>query len=108
MPRKKKNWEKQVLAAFQRHPANQTNNDLCWASVIEAMYARDGITPPREFINKIIEGKLPSSHSIAAAISNVRASNPEYELTDELKVMKQSHRQDWITHRNEYLTNGNR
>lgn len=98
-----KELEQLVIDAYNRHPANRTNNDLCWVSVIEAIYAKDGITPPREFLEKILNKELPTSHSLAAAISNVREAHPEYQLTEEMKVLKDTHRQEWIERRNNYL-----
>ena len=102
---KNQDLEKLVKEAFDRHPANKTNNDLCYVSVVEAIYRKKGLQPPREFLDKLLKKEIPSSHSLAAAISNVRAAHPEYELTDMDKVMKLSYRNEWIERRNNYISN---
>lgn len=96
------NWEKYVIEAFDAHPANLTNNTLCWISIIEALYEEEGLTPPRDFLYRILINQLPTSHVIAAAISNVKTKYPQY--TDpELKKLKDQYKKDWINQRNEYL-----
>jgi hypothetical protein len=90
-----------VIQAFREYPETISSNGVLWARIAKRLATQHNIITAEGFIMATLMGKIPSSHSIAAAASNVRKSNPEYEPTEEQKAKKQEVQQQYINRYNQ-------
>jgi hypothetical protein len=88
-----------VEMAYRNRPETLASNDLLWVEVCKVLCEVEGITNLDDFFLNILTRKIPSSHSLAAAISVVKKRCPELEPTDEQKRLKKEVKQRYI---NEY------
>jgi len=86
-----------VELAFRNKPETLASNDLLWVEVCKALCKTKGITSLDDFLVNVLNGQIPSSHTLAAAISVVRKRCPELQPTDEQKRMKQEVKNRYIT-----------
>lgn len=91
-----KNIDRIVETALRAKPETRANNDVLWIEVCKALCKVKGITTLDEFFLKILYGELPSSHSLAAAVSLVRKRFPELKPTQEEMDLKMARRQEYI------------
>lgn len=85
-----------VKQTYDRKPETIANNNLLWIEVCKRLCCIDNIESIDDFYLAILKNQIPSSHSLAAAISCVRKKYPEYHPTDEQKEMKEVSRQKYI------------
>lgn len=90
-----------VIQAFREYPETISSNAVLWARISRALATQQQIVSVDSFIDAVVKGKIPSSHSIAAAASNVRKSNPEYEPTEEQRAKKHEVQQQYINRYNQ-------
>jgi hypothetical protein len=88
-----------VELAYRNKPETLTSNDLLWVEVCKVLCEVEGITKLDDFFLNILCRKIPSSHSLAAAISVVKKRCPELEPTEEQKRLKKEVKERYI---NEY------
>jgi hypothetical protein len=85
-----------VKMAFTNIPETIGNNDLLYYEVCRVLCEIEGITTAEEFLRGILNKTIPSSHTLAATISTVRKTNPEFIPTEEQLVNKLNARQRYI------------
>lgn len=88
-----------VSQVLRTKPETRASNDLLWVEVCKALCSHYRITTLDEFFLHILSGQIPSSHTTAAAITNVRKTFPELRPTEEQMAQKQQAKQNYI---NEY------
>lgn len=88
-----------VSQVLRSKPETRASNDLLWVEVCKALCSHYRITTLDEFFLHILSGQIPSSHTTAAAITNVRKTFPELRPTEEQMAQKQQAKQNYI---NEY------
>lgn len=88
-----------VELAFRNKPETLASNDLLWVEVCKALCEAKGIRNLDDFFLNILGREIPSSHSLAAAVSVVRKRCPELQPTEEQRRAKQEVKQRYI---NEY------
>lgn len=89
-----------IVSSVLRHkPETRASNDLLWVEVCKALCSHYRITTLDDFFLHILSGQIPSSHTTAAAITNVRKTFPELRPTEEQIAQKQQAKENYI---NEY------
>jgi hypothetical protein len=88
--------EKIVELAFRHKPETIASNDLLWVEVCKALCKAQNITNLDDFFLKILGGDIPSSHTLAAKITNVRKKYPELRPTQEQMKLKKVVKQQYI------------
>lgn len=91
--------EQVVETAYRAKPETIASNDLLWVEVSKALCKRYGVKTIDDFFLHILGGQIPTSHSLAAAITNVRKNNPDLVPTEEQRRLKMVVKQRYI---NEY------
>jgi hypothetical protein len=91
--------EQVVETAYRAKPETIASNDLLWVEVSKALCKRYGVKTIDDFFLHILGGQIPTSHSLAAAITNVRKNNPDLIPTEEQRRLKMVVKQRYI---NEY------
>ena len=91
-----RNLEYIVETALRAKPETRANNDVLWIEVCKALCEVKGITTLDDFFLKILYGEIPSSHSLAAAVSIVRKRCPHLRPTQEEMDLKMAKRQEYI------------
>jgi hypothetical protein len=91
--------EKIIELAFRNKPETIASNDLLWVEVCKALCAGKNITNLDDFFLKVLSGEIPSSHTLAAKITNVRKKYPELRPTEEQRKKKLEVKEQYI---NEY------
>jgi hypothetical protein len=91
--------EQVVETAYRAKPETISSNDLLWVEVSKALCKHYGIRTLDDFFLHILGGKIPTSHTLAATITNVRKNNPDLVPTEEQKRLKLAVKQRYI---NEY------
>lgn len=88
--------EKLITQTYDRKPETIGNNTLLWVEVCKRLQNLYSIESVDDLYLSILKNELPSSHSLAAAISCVRKKYPQYEPTEEQKKMKNEVKQRYI------------
>ena len=85
-----------VELAFRNKPQTLASNDLLWVEVCKALVKQKGVKTIDDFFLSVLNKDIPSSHSLAAAISVVRKRCPELKPTEEQARLKEQIRQSYI------------
>jgi formylmethanofuran dehydrogenase subunit E len=88
--------EKLIIQTYDRKPETIGNNNLLWVEVCKRLQNLYKIESIDDLYLSILKNELPSSHSLAAAISCVRKKYPQYEPTEEQKKIKNEVKQRYI------------
>ena len=88
--------ENKVAATLRNKPAAIGNNDVLWVELVKALCNEMNITSIDDMLLKVLEGKIPTSHSTAAALTNVRVQCPELRPTEEQKKLKKDKKDEYI------------
>jgi len=88
--------EKIVELALRHKPETIASNDLLWVEVCKAMCKAQNIKTLDDFFLKILSGDIPSSHTTAAKLTNVRKKYPELKPTKEQMMLKKEVKQRYI------------
>ena len=91
--------EQVIETAYRAKPETIASNDLLWVEVSKALCKQFGIRTLDDFFLHILGGQIPTSHTLAAGITNVRKNNPELRPTEEQRRLKMEVKQRYI---NEY------
>ena len=89
-----------VEQTFRLRPQTIGNNDLLWVEVCKALCEVNNINELDSFFLSVLRGDIPSSHSIAAAVSLVRKKHPELRPTEEQMANKLAAKQEYINQYN--------
>jgi hypothetical protein len=71
-----------VETAFSNIPATRESNDVLWVEITKALCTLKGITTIDDLFVEVLNRRMPSSHSIVAAATNIRKRNPQFKPTD--------------------------
>jgi hypothetical protein len=93
--------EQMIISAYTEKPELISNNNVLWAYISQGLANHYGINTIEEFVEAIVYGKIPSSHSLAAAISNVRKEHPQFVPTEEQRQLKEQVKQNYINRYNQ-------
>lgn len=88
--------EKIVELALRHKPETIASNDLLWVEVCKAMCKAKNITTLDDFFLNILSGDIPSSHTTAAKLTNVRKKYPELKPTKQQMMLKKEVKQRYI------------
>jgi hypothetical protein len=83
-----KKLEEIVIQAFTEYPETISSNVVLWGRISKRLATQHNIITAEGFIMATLQGKIPSSHTLAAAITNVRRRRPEFIPTEEQKARK--------------------
>ncbi len=92
----KQKLEELVELAFRHRPDTISSNTLLWVEVVKALCETKNITTLDELFLNVLSNKIPTSHSLAAAITNVRKKYPELRPTEEQMARKEAVKQEYI------------
>lgn len=93
--------EQMIISAYTEKPETISNNNVLWAYISRGLANHYGINTIDKFVEAIVYGAIPSSHSLAAAISNVRKAYPQYAPTEEQRKQKEEVKQNYINRHNQ-------
>ena len=85
-----------VSSVLRNKPETRASNDLLWVEVSKALCNHFGITTLDDFFLHILGGQIPTSHTTAASLTNVRKTFPELRPTEEQKQQKELAKQNYI------------
>ena len=91
-----KRLEPAVIATLRNKPASIGNNDVLWVELVKALCQEKNITSVDELFLSVLRGEIPTSHSVAAALTNVRREHPELKPTDAQMKLKLEKKQEYI------------
>jgi len=85
-----------IKTMYEAKPHLIANNNLLWVELCKELCIEKGITNTDDFFINIINGDLPSSHVIAASITNVRKKYPHLRPTEDQMKRKLEVQQQYI------------
>ena len=88
--------EKIVETTLRQKPRTIASNDLLWVEICRAMCKDKKINNLDDFFLNILSGEIPSSHTTAAKITNIRKKYPELRPTEEQMKLKKELKQQYI------------
>jgi len=88
--------EQLIETAYRTKPETIASNDLLWVEISKLLCKTYGVKNLDSFFLHILKGQIPTSHSLAASISNVRKNNPDLVPTEEQRRMKMEVKQRYI------------
>lgn len=91
--------EQVIENTYRTLPETISSNDLLWVEVSKSLCKNLNIKSLDNFFLHILRGDIPTAHSLAAAISNVRKKNPDLVPTEEQRQRKMEVKERYI---NEY------
>jgi len=100
-----KKWQAMVKAYLENYPETRENNTTLWIRITDHICTEKGWNTKDEIFYRTLMEDLPTQHSLAAAISQVKTKHPELKADPEVENRKKEIQQQYAQEWNELINN---